>query len=98
MVRDTSIQAYRKLKANGTINAQEFEIINYLLKTGNKALTRREIEEGVGIRGSSVCGRVNSLLMKEPPILAETLQRKCKISGETAHPVYVKLDNQGEIL
>ncbi len=94
MIRDTSIQAYRKLKANGTINAQEFNIIDYLLKTGNKALTRREIEAGTGIRGSSVCGRVNSLIKKK--VLSETLQRKCKISGETANPVYVS-GNQGEI-
>ncbi len=94
MVRSTSIQIYRKLKADGTINAQEFDIAAYLLRTGNKALTRREIEEGTGIRGSSVCGRVNSLMDKK--VLSETLQRKCKISGNTANPVYVS-GNQGEI-
>ena len=94
MVRSTSIQAYRKLKAEGTINAQEFDIVDYLLRTGNKALTRREIEEGTGIRGSSICGRVNSLIDKK--VLSETLQRKCKISGNTANPVYVSV-NQGEI-
>ncbi len=94
MIRSTSIQAYRKLKAEGTINAQEFDIVDYLLRTGNKALTRRELEAGIGMRGSSVCGRVNSLINKK--VLSETLQRKCKISGNTANPVYVS-GNQGEI-
>ncbi len=94
MVRSTSTQIYRELKANGTINAQEFDIVDYLLRTGNKALTRRELEEGIGMRGSSVCGRVNSLINKK--VLSETLQRKCKISGNTANPVYVS-GNQGEI-
>ncbi len=94
MIRSTSISAYRKLKAEGTINSQEFDIVDYLLRTGNKALTRRELEAGLGMRGSSVCGRVNSLLKKK--VLSETLQRKCKISGNTANPVYVS-GNQGEI-
>lgn len=95
MVRTESINAYRRLKANGTINAQEFDIVDYLLKTGNKALTRREIEAGTGIRGGSVAGRVNSLLEKK--VLAESLNRICNISGMTVTPVFVKLTNQGEI-
>ncbi len=94
MVRQTSITVYLQLRANGTINAQEFDIVDYLLRTGNKALTRRELEAGLNMRGSSVCGRVNSLITKK--VLSETLQRKCKISGNTANPVYVS-GNQGEI-
>ncbi len=95
MVRTESINAYRHLKSNGIINQQEFDIIDYLLRTGNKALTRREIEAGTGIRGGSVAGRVNSLLKKK--ILSEALNRICKISEMTVTPVYVDLDSQGEI-
>ena len=95
MVRTESINAYRQLKANGIINQQEFDIVDYLLKTGNKALTRREIEAGTGIRGGSVAGRVNSLIDKK--VLAESLNRICNISGLTVIPVYVKLTDQGEI-
>ena len=95
MVRPESINAYRHMQKIGMISQQEFDIVDYLLKTGNKALTRREIEEGTNIRGGSVAGRVNHLIKKE--ILAETLSRKCKISGFTALPVFVKLDKQGEI-
>jgi len=95
MVRSESINAYRRLKANGTINQQEFDIVDYLLKTGNKALTRREIEAGTGIRGGSVAGRVNSLIEKK--VLTEALNRICKISGMTVIPVYVNLESQGEM-
>ncbi len=97
MVRPESINAYRCLKRVGIINQQEFDIVDYLLRTGNKALTRREIEAGTGIRGGSVCGRINSLLSKDPPVLAEALNRKCNMSGFTVTPVFVKLTNQGEI-
>ncbi len=94
-VRVASIQAYRKLKEQGIINAQELEIVTYLLQTGNKAMTRREICEGTGMLISSVAGRVNSLIEKK--VLAESFNRICKISGMTVTPVYVKIDNQGEI-
>ena len=97
MVRTESINAYRHLKRIGTINQQEFDIVDYLLKTGNKALTRREIEAGTGIRGGSVAGRVNSMLSKDPPVLTEALSRICQISGMTVIPVYVNLDSQGRI-
>ncbi len=97
MVRAESINAYRQLKNNGTINQQEFDIVDYLLRTGNKALTRREIEAGTGIRGGSVAGRVNSLLAKDPPVLVEALNRICQISGMTVKPIYVNLDSQGEM-
>ncbi len=94
-VSQESINAYRHLKKVGVINQQEFDIVDYLLRTGNKALTRREIEAGTGIRGGSVAGRVNSLIEKK--VLAESLNRKCNISGFTVTPVFVKLTNQGEI-
>ncbi len=95
MVRIESINAYRKLKSNGIINQQEFDIVDYLLHTGNKALTRREIEAGTGIRGGSVAGRVNRLIEKK--VLTEALSRICQISGMTVIPVYVNLDSQGEM-
>ena len=95
MVRSESINAYRRLKANGTINQQEFDIVDYLLKTGNKALTRREISEGTGILISSIAGRINGLINKK--VLAESLNRICNISGMTVTPVYVELTNQGEM-
>ncbi len=94
-ISQESINAYRHLKKIGVINQQEFDIVDYLLRTGNKALTRREIEAGTGIRGGSVAGRVNSLIKKK--ILSESLNRICKISGMTVTPVFVKLTNQGEM-
>ena len=95
MIRHTSIQAYQKLKEQGIINAQEYEIVTYLLHTGNKAMTRREICEGTGFLVSSVAGRVNRLIKNK--VLAESLKRKCKISGFRVTTVYVHLNNQGEI-
>lgn len=94
-VSQTSINAYRKMRNSGMINQQEFDIVNYLLKIGNSATTRREIEAGTGIRGGSVAGRVNSLLEKK--VLAESLNRKCKISGMTVNTIRVYLNKQSEL-
>ncbi len=95
MIRQESINAYRHLKKTGIINQQEFDIVDYLLRTGNKAMTRRELSEGTGILISSIAGRVNRLLKKK--VLAESLKRKCKISGMKVTPVFVKIDRQGEL-
>ena len=56
---------------------------------------RLVLDAGTGIRGGSVAGRVNSLLEKK--VLAESLNRKCKISGMTVNTIRVYLNKQSEL-
>lgn len=93
-VKNTSIQVYRQLKREGKISSMQFEIINYILYTGNSPLTRREIEEGLGMRGSSVAGRVNELIDKE--YLRLSANRKCRIEASSCkvETVFVEIEKQ----
>jgi len=64
-VRTSSIEIYRELKSKKLIGKMQYDVVSYILVHGNRPLTRREIEEGMGIRGSSVVARINELLNRD---------------------------------
>ena len=65
MIRSSSIQSYRELHRKHLIGQMQFDVIDCILKLGNKPMTRREIEISVNLRGSNICGRVNELINKD---------------------------------
>ena len=65
MIRTSSIQAYRELHRKHLIGQMQFDVIDCILKLGNKPMTRREIETSSGMRGSNVVARVNELINKD---------------------------------
>ena len=90
MVRDTSIDAYHKLKQDGKRIPQWMCVIHTLRR--GEGLTRGEIAQLSGMRLSSVCGRVNELIQEN--VLADGARRKCQITDESAH--VVKLQERTE--
>lgn len=80
----TSAINYREHKNAGKVGAQA-ETVLALLKASPEPMSRLEIAEALGMRLSSVCGRVNELIADRYIKPAES--RRCKISGKTICPV-----------
>ncbi len=80
-VRSISIEAYKRHIGSGKQATQWMKIFAFM--EGRRPLTRSEISEYIGIRMSSVCGRVNELVGAR--LLMEYGRRKCEITGESAH-------------
>lgn len=84
-IRDTSLIAYDRLRETGRIQPQEQAILRALYLSLGQAMTRAELAAAAGIRHSSACGRVKALL--DVGVLEELPRRRCRITGESAHPV-----------
>ena len=65
MIRSSSIQSYRELHRKKLIGQMQFDVIDCILKLGNKPMTRREIETSSGLRCTNVVARVNELINKD---------------------------------
>ena len=83
MVRGISIEAYERHIESGKQLTQWQKIYAFLEE--HRPLTRSELSERVGIRLSSVCGRVNELL--QAGLIEEYERRRCSVTKEPAHPV-----------
>ena len=83
-VTDTSKGAYRGIKEDGTLGAQQRRILRVLEKSYGP-MSRREISEATGIETSAVAGRVNKLI--ELGLLLEHPRRKCRFSKINIIPV-----------
>ena len=83
-MRSTSLMAYRALLASGKAKTQAQRLF---VELGKGPATRLELEKRTGIRINAVCGRVAELLKAGAAV--ETRQRKCSVSGETAHELAV---------
>jgi DNA-binding IclR family transcriptional regulator len=84
MVATTSKLAYREHSDAGKVCAQAREILDFIRKS-RSTWSRSELAERLGMRLSSVCGRVNELVYGGHLIHAPT--RPCRITGKTVHPV-----------
>ncbi len=82
-VRETSVEAYRYIRARGITGAQCEHIVGYLFE--HPPRTRAEISRGTGIAINAVCGRVRELM--DGGALNENAPRPCSTSGRMAHPV-----------
>jgi DNA-binding transcriptional regulator GbsR (MarR family) len=76
---NTSIKAYRQIKADGTIGKQHLMVI--MAMRGRKNMSLQEISNASGVSINAVCGRVNEL--KKLKIIAKSEKRKCRITGRT---------------
>ncbi len=85
-VRSISIEAYQKHIDSGKRSTQWMAI--YAFINCQLPITRSEISDFIGIRMSSVCGRVNELI--KAGLIEEHSRRKCKVTGEPAHTLTLK--------
>lgn len=79
----TSIAAYREIKRDGTLSAQQARIMAVIAH--GMDYSRRELATLAKVELSAVCGRVNELV--EDGYLIEGASRPCRITGKTIHPV-----------
>lgn len=84
MIADTSLDAYRAHRDSGELGAQQKKIMIFFHTKGGE-FTRSELADKLGMRLSSVCGRVFELV--EMGYLVEAERRPCRITGVNAHPV-----------
>lgn len=88
MPRDTSIDAYHDLEAAGVLGGQQRRIMLFLHTYPQQSFTRAELAKLMGMRLSSICGRVNELI--ELGYLEDGDKRKCRESGRTCHVIRVR--------
>jgi len=93
-LRDTSRTAYAGIKANGKLGKQQQEIYSHLTQNAHRDYTRAEIAAALGMRLSSVCGRVSELLKLQ--VLRETNRRECRMTGINSHGVTAALTANAE--
>ncbi len=83
-VRDSSLDAYAKIKESGQLGKQESVIYRFLLDRGD-FMSLKEISRATGIEINAVSGRVNG--MKAKGYIAEGDKRVCKVTGRNIIPV-----------
>ena len=86
MIATTSAINYREHRDSGKLSTQAGLVLNFIrgLADGYD-VSRLEIAEALGLRLSSVCGRVNELIAAG--LLEPGVTRKCRMSGKTVCPV-----------
>jgi hypothetical protein len=78
MTRQTSKEAYEKIKANGLLSKKRFEVYSWLFLYG--PATSGEVAHGVGGVRNNVASRMNELHQRG--VVRESGTRKCKVSGQ----------------
>ena len=87
MIRQTSLDAYNELKANGKANTQRGKILGFLLAHSNYAdepFSRLELSGILEISINAICGRVKELLDDE---LVEEVSHKCSITKNNVNGI-----------
>lgn len=82
-VRDTSLEAYHKLKASGAYATQKAAVAACVEVVG--PATRRQLSERTGFEISAVCGVVNKLI--EQNALIDWKLVECQKTGNRVHLV-----------
>lgn len=85
MIRDTSIEVYHQILAEGLITKREQEVYDALFRFG--PLTGKEIVKVARMSGST--GQSDSLVprlaqMREKEVVREVGERKCSVTGRNA--------------
>ena len=81
--RDTSIEAYRKVSANGALLSYRQRLLNAI--QDGKTYTRLELSVSTRIPINAVTGAIHRMVRRG--LLLEGDKRPCKITGHLAHPV-----------
>jgi hypothetical protein len=91
-VRAISIEAYERHIESGKRDVQWVRIYNHVSAYGHIfPKTRSELSALLNMRMSSVCGRVHELI--EAEMVEDGERRECKITGEPAHTVTLKVSD-----
>ena len=61
MIRQTSIECYNEIKAEGIVETQRIRILNHIKKYSD-GLLRMEISDELNIKINAVCGRCRKLV------------------------------------
>ena len=88
MIRQTSLDAYNELKANGKANTQRGKILGFLLAHSNYAdepFSRLELSGILEISINAICGRVKELLDDE--LVEEVPDHKCSITNNNVNGI-----------
>ncbi len=83
-VAETSIIAYDQHKAQGKVGRQAKSLFDFM--DFNVDYSRRELARFTGMELSSVCGRINEMILVG--MIREGEKRKCQITGRLVSPVY----------
>ena len=84
MIAITSRIARREHEEAGKVGKQAREILAFMLRRRSD-WSRSELSEELGMRLSSVCGRVNELMGAGK--LAHATMRECRVTGRKVNPV-----------
>lgn len=96
-VRDTSVEAYSRLRSSGKLSAQQARVLSVWDKDRRATFTRQEIAELTSLGINAVCGRVNEL-MKEPLyVLVELAEKKrCLVTHNHVNALALASEYRGE--
>lgn len=83
-VAQTSIENYRAHRDTGRMARQTQQVFDGIAASRTDC-SRGELAEKLGLRLSSVCGRVNELLARG--LIEEAGVRPCRVTGKTVRPV-----------
>lgn len=89
MIAETSVTNYREHRSSGRLGAQALEIVQFLANRTDRDFSRAEIAEILGLRLSSICGRVNELI-KSDHVEQSAQTRRCQVTGKTVRPVRLR--------
>jgi hypothetical protein len=89
-VRDTSMEAYRKHEARGSLTAQQRRIYELFAAHPSRTWTRSEVAEAIKMRINSCVGRVNEMLAEPFPVLEECGRRRCAVTGENVYELRLR--------
>ena len=92
MPSSTSIANYHEHRRSGKLGEQAQAILDFLAARKNSNFSRAELAEHLGLRLSSVCGRINELI--KGGHVTERPKRSCLITGKTICPVRIKREQQ----
>ena len=87
MIRQTSLDAYKELKANGKANTQRGKILSFLLAHSNYEdvpFSRLELSHSLKIPINAISGRVRELLDDK---LVEEVPYKCSVTKNNVNGI-----------
>lgn len=82
---ETSLENYRLHSERGDLGSQSALVLAFMENRAPRAFSRAEVSEALGMRLSSVCGRINELLKLS--LLMEGEKRPCRVTGRTIRAV-----------
>ena len=83
MIRETSIEAYKKIKESGLLSKRRWEVYDIVCRygevTGSQVVKHFLEEIGGNVHGGSINGRLSEL--RDRGVIRETKEAPCPITG-----------------